>query len=159
MCGCIRCNGDYRCLRACCSCRSRRYKDCRGRHTRGSILSNGDAGTPLLECGFEDDAFPPQGWSAKVTNSYDYLCSWFHYPSDQFKQTNNWEDYIHTGEKSAMSYIDIYAMKGDHDPAQDEWLMTPAIDGASYLELYYFIDPTVLEYGADEFSPTIITLR
>ena len=115
--------------------------------------SNGDAGTPLLECGFEDDAFPPQGWSAKVTNSYDYLCSWFHYPSDQFKQTNNWEDYIHTGEKSAMSYIDIYAMKGDHDPAQDEWLMTPAVDGASYLELYYFIDPTVLEYGADEFFP------
>ena len=98
--------------------------------------SNGDAGTPLLECGFEDDAFPPQGWSAKVTNSYDYLCSWFHYPSDQFKQTNNWEDYIHTGEKSAMSYIDIHAMKGDHDPAQDEWLMTPAVDGASYLELY-----------------------
>ena len=58
--------------------------------------SNVDAGTTLLDCGFEDETFPPEGWSRKVTNDYEYLCSWFHYPSDDFKKQNNWEDYMHS---------------------------------------------------------------
>lgn len=115
--------------------------------------SNGDAGETLLDCGFEEEAFAPEGWSARVTNDYAYLCSWFHYPSDDFLQTGNYTDYIHTGEGSAMLYFDIYAMNGDHDAAQDEWLITPSLENASYLELYYYIDPTILEYGADEAFP------
>ena len=48
--------------------------------------SNGDAGSPLLECGFEEGSFPAEGWSTKVTNNYQYLCSWFSYPSSDFLQ-------------------------------------------------------------------------
>lgn len=115
--------------------------------------TNGDAGAVLLDAGFEDESFPPQGWSQKVTNNYEYLCSWFHYPSDDFKKQNNWEEYIHSGEKSAMVYFDIFSMKGDHATAQDEWLMTPAVENAAYLDLWYFIDPMILEYGSDESFP------
>lgn len=115
--------------------------------------TNGDAGEVLLDAGFEDETFPPQGWSQKVTNNYEYLCSWFHYPSDDFKKQNNWEDYIHSGDKSAMLYFDIFSMKGDHATAQDEWLMTPSVENAAYLDLYYFIDPMILDYGADESFP------
>ena len=54
--------------------------------------SNGDAGETLLDCGFEEEAFAPEGWSARVTNDYAYLCSWFHYPSDDFLQTGNYTE-------------------------------------------------------------------
>lgn len=115
--------------------------------------SNGDAGSPLLECGFEEGSFPAEGWSTKVTNDYKYFCSWFSYPSSDFLQTNNWEEYIHSGEKSAMMYFDMYGYNGDHNAAQDEWLITPVLNGAAYLDLYYYIDPQILEYGADESFP------
>ena len=115
--------------------------------------ANGDAGETLLQSGFEEEAFPAEGWTAKVTNDYQYLCSWFHYPSDDFIKTNNWEEYIHSGDHSAMMYFDMYGMAGDHNPAQDEWLITPAVDGAAYLDLFYYIDPTILEYGIDENFP------
>lgn len=121
--------------------------------------ANGDAGSTLLECGFEDQQFPPAGWSTIVTNNYAYLCSWFHYPSEDFIQTTNYRDYIHNGDSSAMMYFDMYAMKGDHEPAQDEWLMTPAVENASYLELFYYIDPTILEYGAEENFPDHYYIR
>lgn len=114
---------------------------------------NGDGGTPLVECGFEEESFPPSGWSAKVTNDYKYLCSWFRFPGEDFIQTGNYEDYIHSGEASAMMYFDMYFMAGDHDAAQDEWLVTPAIDNAAYLELYYYMDPQILEYGLDDSFP------
>ena len=115
--------------------------------------ANGDAGTPLLECGFEEEDFPGPQWSAKVTNDYRYLCSWFRFPGPDFSQTTNYTDYIHSGDASAMMYFDMYGMSGDHDAAQDEWLITPKVEGASYLELYYFMDPTILEYGAEEAFP------
>ncbi len=114
---------------------------------------NGDGGTPLVECGFEEESFPPSGWSAKVTNDYKYLCSWFRFPGEDFIQTGNYEDYIHSGEASAMMYFDMYSMAGDHDAAQDEWLVTPSIDNAAYLELYYYMDPQILEYGLDDSFP------
>lgn len=115
--------------------------------------SNVDAGTTLLDCGFEDETFPPEGWSRKVTNDYEYLCSWFHYPSDDFKKQNNWEDYMHSGEKSAMVYFDMFGFRGDHNAAQDEWLMTPAVENAAYIDFHYYIDPKILEYGADDSFP------
>lgn len=82
--------------------------------------SNGDAGAVILENGFEDEEFPPAGWSTVVTNDYKYLCSWFRFPGDDFIQTGNYTDYLHSGDGSAMMYFDMYAMSGDHDPAQDE---------------------------------------
>lgn len=109
--------------------------------------TNGDAGNPLLECGFEEESFPAENWETIVTNDIKYICSWFHFPGKEFLQTNNWEEYIHSGEKSAMMYFD------DTFTTQDEWLITPTLDGASYLELYYYIDPTVLEYGMIEEFP------
>ncbi len=63
------------------------------------------------------------------------------FPGEDFIQTGNYEDYIHSGEASAMMYFDMYSMAGDHDAAQDEWLVTPSIDNAAYLELYYYMDP------------------
>lgn len=114
--------------------------------------SNADAGAVVLESGFEDDAFPPEGWSTKVTNDYKYLCSWFGFPGDDFIQTGNYTDYLHSGQGSAMMYFDMYAMSGDHDPAQDEWLILPPTEGAAYLEVWSYMDPKILEYGlVDEF--------
>lgn len=115
--------------------------------------NNPYAGETLLDCGFEEAEFPGSGWSAKVTNNYSYMCSWFRFPSEDFIKTNNYRDYIHSGETSAMVYLDINAMKGDHDPKQDEWLITPSIEGASYLQLYYYMDAMILEYGAQEEFP------
>ncbi len=115
--------------------------------------TNGDAGQTLLDCDFEQEEFPAAGWEQKVTNDYAYLCSWFHFPSQDFIQTNNYQDYIHSGEASAMLYFDMYATKGDHESAQDEWLITPAVENASYLDLFYYIDPKILEWGADEEFP------
>lgn len=115
--------------------------------------ANGDAGSTLLECGFEDQEFPPAGWSTIVTNNYAYLCSWFQYPTEADTQAANYKDYIHRGEKSALMYFDVYFMQGDHESAQDEWLITAPVSGASYLEAYYYIDPTILEYGAYEDFP------
>lgn len=115
--------------------------------------NNSDAGETLLDCSFEDENFPPEGWSQKVTNNYEYLCSWFHYPSDDFKKLNNWQDYVHSGEKSAMVYFDMFGLKGDHNAAQDEWLITPAVKNAAYVDLHYYIDPVILEYGADDSFP------
>lgn len=114
---------------------------------------NGDAGETLLNCDFEGEEFPETDWSVRTTNDYNYICSWFHFPSEDFLQTNNYQDYIHAGQKSAMLYFDRYALKGDHDPAQDEWLVTAPVSGNSYLELYYFIDPMILEYGVNESFP------
>ncbi len=115
--------------------------------------SNGDAGAVILENGFEDEEFPPAGWSTVVTNDYKYLCSWFRFPGDDFIQTGNYTDYLHSGDGSAMMYFDMYAMSGDHDPAQDEWLILPPTNGAAYLELWSYIDPKILEYGLDEEFP------
>lgn len=115
--------------------------------------SNADAGAVVLENGFEDEVFPPEGWSTKVTNDYKYLCSWFGFPGDDFIQTGNYTDYLHSGEGSAMMYFDMYAMYGDHDPAQDEWLILPPTEGAAYLEVWSYMDPKILEYGLDEEFP------
>lgn len=115
--------------------------------------NNPYAGETLLDCGFENADFPDSGWSTKVTNNYSYMCSWFRFPGEDFIKTNNYRDYIHSGDASAMMYLDINAMRGDHDPKQDEWLITPSIEGASYLQLYYYMDAMILEYGAQEGFP------
>lgn len=114
---------------------------------------NGDLGAELATNGFENDDFPSEGWSTKVTNDYNYVCSWFQYPSDEFLNMSNYEDYIHSGKKSAMVYFDRYQNKGDHETAQDEWLITNAVNGGDYLEFYYYIDPEILVYGAEEGFP------
>lgn len=109
--------------------------------------NNSDAGSPILNCGFEEDSFPADNWETKLTNGNNYLCSWFHYPTEDFFELNNWQDYIHSGDKSAMIFYD------SSFTTQDEWLITPVVDGAAYLEFSYFIDPAVLEYGMFEDFP------
>lgn len=96
--------------------------------------------------GFEGEAFPSPGWEMKSYNTTDYRCSWFHYPSDDFKELGNWEYYINNGEGSAMVYMDM----GYHENVsynQDEWLISPVYDNAVYLDFWYYINPMLLEYA------------
>ncbi|MBR5843533.1 MAG: T9SS type A sorting domain-containing protein [Bacteroidaceae bacterium] len=96
--------------------------------------------------GFENEAFPSEGWETKKLNTTDYRCSWFHYPSDDFKELDNWDWYINSGEGSTMVYMDM----GYHEGIaynQDEWLISPIYDNAMYLDFWYYINPMLLEYA------------
>ena len=106
----------------------------------------------LLGEGFEGEAFPSEGWTTRVTNTTDQLCTWFHYPTDEFKeQVEDYADWIRTGERSACVYFDTTAPHDDGTPStQDEWLITPAVPGAQYLDLYCYIDPEILNVGQFE---------
>lgn len=106
----------------------------------------------LLNEGFEGDEFPPAGWSNKVTNTTDQYCTWHHYPTEEWKNTiDNYADWIFSGEHSACVYFDTTAPHDDGSPStQDEWLITPAVEGAEYLDFYCFIDPEVLANGKYE---------
>lgn len=100
----------------------------------------------LTHEGFEGDVFPSEGWETKKLNTTDYRCSWFHYPSDDFTILDNWDYYVYNGEGSTMVYMDM----GYHEGIaynQDEWLISPVYDNASYLDFWYYINPMVLEYA------------
>lgn len=105
----------------------------------------GDEGLLTYE-GFESETFPTEGWETKKLNTTDYRCSWFHYPTDDFIELDNWDYYIYNGEGSAMVYMDM----GYHDGIaynQDEWLISPIYDNASYLDFWYYINPMILDYA------------
>lgn len=121
---------------------------------------NADIAQPVLTEDFEKGEFPTEGWSRVTTNTTDYRCSWFHYPTEDFTYLDNWEDYMHTGERSAMVYPDMMAPHWNGDPGtQNEWLITPPLAGAAYLDFYCFIDPKILEYGAYEEFPDHYTVQ
>ena len=71
-----------------------------------SWLRGGDEGLLTYE-GFESETFPTEGWETKKLNTTDYRCSWFHYPTDDFIELDNWDYYIYNGEGSAMVYMDM----------------------------------------------------
>ena len=100
--------------------------------------------------GFEDDTFPGQGWTVQSLNTTDYRCSWFHYPTDDFSQFDNYADYIHTGSHSAMVFMDMGSHTDGSSANQDEWLISPLYNNATNLEFYSYIDPMVLEYDTFE---------
>lgn len=111
---------------------------------------NSDAATPLVDCGFEDEAFPSEGWNVKTTNSNYYMYTWFHAPGSDLIENERWPDFIHSGQGSAMI---LYDMRGQNSETQDEWLITPQVESAAYLEFYSYIDPMVREWGAVEGFP------
>ena len=100
--------------------------------------------------GFEDDTFPGEGWTVQTANGSDYRCTWFHYPTDDFSQFDNYTDYIHTGSHSAMVFMDLGTHPDGSSANQDEWLISPPYDNATNLEFYSYIDPMVLEYDTYE---------
>lgn len=110
-----------------------------------------DAGEILSEENFEAETFPQEGWEMKSTNTSDYRCTWFHYPTEDFTYLDSWEFYINSGEGSAMVFYDMMAPHYDGSPAQqDEWLISPEVENAAYISFCYFIDPMLLEYAAFE---------
>lgn len=117
---------------------------------------NPDWGETLLSAGFELEGVPltdnetsleSDGWTVKKTNTSDYSCSWFRYPTSDFMGADNYDMLVGSGLRSAVVFLDI--MDGDdHDLHQDEWLISPVMEKAAYLEFSYYIDPRVVENGA-----------
>ena len=106
----------------------------------------GDNNAILTHEGFEGEKFPSDGWEVQSFNTTDYRCSWFHYPTDDFKELDNWQYYIKEGESSAMVYMDM----GYHEGIvynQDERLISPIYNDAVYLDFWYYINPMILEYA------------
>ncbi len=106
----------------------------------------GDNNAILTHEGFEGEKFPSEGWEVQSFNTTDYRCSWFHYPTDDFKELDNWQYYIKEGEGSAMVYMDM----GYHEGIvynQDEKLISPIYNDAVYLDFWYYINPMILEYA------------
>lgn len=100
---------------------------------------------------FESDVFPGEGWEVKTYNASDYRCSWFHYPTDDFKELDDWDYYINNGEGSTMVFMDMGWPHEDGTPAnQDEWLISPILDNAVYLDFWCYINPMILEYAQFE---------
>lgn len=107
--------------------------------------------TTLLAEDFEAGEFPPTGWTVKTKNQNDPIFTWFHYPTADFEEMDDWTSWVRSGTKSAVVYMDMNAPYDDGTSAeQSEWLMLPPTKGAAYLDFYCFIDPTVLSYGAYE---------
>jgi len=106
----------------------------------------------LLNESFEGEAFPPDGWTLTTTNTNDASYTWFGFPTaDIIENIDDWQDYVHSGEKSAFINIDMGAPYDDGTAGtQDEWLITPAVEGAAYLDFWCKIPSQVIDYGEDE---------
>ncbi|MDE7090141.1 MAG: choice-of-anchor J domain-containing protein, partial [Bacteroidales bacterium] len=122
---------------------------------------NPDWGKTLLSADFELEGVPltdnvtsleTDGWTVKKTNTSDYSCSWFRYPTSDFMGADNYDVLVGSGERSAVVFFDL--MDGDgHDMHQDEWLISPVVEKGAYLEFSYYIDPRVVENGAQPEYP------
>lgn len=115
----------------------------------------------LVSESFEGEKFPPIGWSVKETNTNGKdgtnpinMYSWFAYPT-KYMDSDIDDTWILDGFKSAVITPDMGAPYDDESILgfQDEWLMTPKTAGAEYVKFQTYIDPTVLEYGADPKFP------
>lgn len=92
----------------------------------------------LLKEGFEGETFPPEGWQVKTTNENDASFTWFHFPTNEIMENiDDYTSYVHRGNYSAFINPDMYAPYDDGTPGtQEEWLITPAIKGATYLDFF-----------------------
>ncbi len=113
-----------------------------------------DLGETLLSTDFELEGVPvtddeisldTDGWTVKTTNTSDYSCTWFRYPTSDFMGADNYEILVGNGLRSAVVFFDI--VEDEHDMHQDEWLISPIMEKAAYLEFSYYIDPRVVENG------------
>lgn len=106
----------------------------------------------LLSEGFEGETFPPAGWTVETTNDNDASYTWFSFPTEDIMQSiDDYELYIHSGSKSCFVNIDMGAPYDDGTSGtQDEWLISPQVEGATYLDFYCKIPSQVKEYGAYE---------
>lgn len=121
---------------------------------------NPDMGEVLAENGFESDealqgdevSLEVDGWTVKTTNTSDYSCTWFNYPTRDYMGADDFATLIHSGERSAAIFLDVMD-DGEHDMHQDEWLISPVLNKAAYLQFSSFIDPRILTNGADPDFP------
>lgn len=126
-------------------------------HAVSLSWTNPDKGDILFESGFEkadvEDLSPAfeQNWTVKSTNTSYYACSWFNFPTEDFIVADDYEELIHSGKKSAAVFLD--PVEDEHPMHQDEWLISPTVAGAAYLTFYSYIDPRILEDGANEEFP------
>lgn len=90
----------------------------------------------VSETGFEESAFPPEGWSIRTTNTAIPISTWFHYP-DYMESA---EEFLLNGDYSALVAIDTET--GLH---QDEWLVVNPGVGAEYMDFKTFLAPQVIE--------------
>lgn len=119
---------------------------------------NPDEGEVLFESGFEkqnaadsNDYGFEQGWTVKSTNTSYYACSWFNYPALDFYGMDDYGTLVRSGKKSAVVWFD--PDEEEHPMHQDEWLISPVVPGAAYLQFHSFIDPRILEEGSNEEFP------
>lgn len=121
---------------------------------------NPDLGEVLVTTGFESEGseqgdrvpLDVDGWTVKTTNNSDYSCTWFNYPNSDFMGAENYDWLIHSGQRSAVVYLDVME-DGEHDMHQDEWLISPVLNKAAYLQFSSFIDPRVVMNGSDPDYP------
>lgn len=108
------------------------------------------AADTLLSEGFEGATFPPDGWTLKTTNENDPSYTWFGFPTEEIiDYIDDYTSYIHSGERSAFVNIDMGAPYDDGTPGeQDEWLITPAVEGAVYLDFQSKL-PSALQENAE----------
>lgn len=119
--------------------------------------SNPDTGAILHQMGFEtlsaDTISFTDGWTIKTTNSSDYACTWFNFPSPEImREGGDYSMMIHSGKRSATVFPDMNE-SGDHDMHQDEWLISPIIPNAAYLQFSHLTTPEIVENGADPEYP------
>lgn len=121
---------------------------------------NPNLGEVLVTTGFESEGseqsdrvpLDVDGWTVKTTNNSDYSCTWFNYPNSDFTGADNYDWLIHSGQRSAVVYLDVME-DGEHDMHQDEWLISPVLNKAAYLQFSSFIDPRVVLNGSDPDYP------
>lgn len=108
------------------------------------------AADTLLKEGFEGDQFPPEGWQLQTTNTNDPSFTWFKFPTEEIAGIiEDYTSYIHSGESSAFVNFDMNAPYDDGTPGtQDEWLITPEVQKAAYLDFWCKIPSQVKEWGA-----------
>lgn len=118
--------------------------------------NNAAIGDVIAENGFEDAAFPGEGWSIKTTDTANPCFTWFQYPTEKYLVWTNYEQFIYSGEKSAYLNFDLFVPRPEGSTSsahQDEWLISPKVAGASYLTFQFFINPTLLDNGVYEDFP------
>lgn len=114
---------------------------------------NPDAGVELLSTGFETllptdtVSLEVEGWTVKKHNTSSYSCSWFNYPSTEFIEnaSENYDILIHHGKRSAAIFPDM--MEDGHDLHQDEWLISPIMPQAAYVQFSHYTTPEIVEDG------------
>lgn len=119
--------------------------------------ANPDTGVILHQMGFEtlsaDTISFTDGWTVKTTNASDYACTWFNFPSpDIMAEGGDYDMMIHSGKRSATVFPD-FNESGDHKMHQDEWLISPVISNAAYLQFSHLTTPEIVENGADPDYP------